>query len=56
MIVAGVDRPPDYQGNMPAFGAVLSRQETVAALSFIRNSWSFDYREWQRHANGADPE
>lgn len=55
-IVAGVDRPPDYQGNMPAFGAVLTRQETVAALSFIKNSWSFDYREWQGRSNGADQE
>ena len=53
-IVAGVDRPPDYQGNMPAFGAVLSRQEIVAALSFIKNSWSFDYRAWQERANSAD--
>ena len=52
-ILAGVDRPPDYRGNMPAFGAVLSRQEIVAALSFIKNSWSFDYRAWQERTNGA---
>ena len=53
-IVAGVDRPPDYEGNMPAFGAVLSHDEIVAALSFIKHSWSFDYRAWQEHAGGAD--
>ena len=52
-IVAGLDRPPDYQGNMPAFGAVLSRPEIVATLSFIKNSWSFDYRAWQERANTA---
>ena len=50
-IVAGVDRPPDYQGNMPAFGAVLSRPEIVATLAFIKNSWSFDYRAWQERTN-----
>ena len=55
-IVAGVDRPPDYQGNMPAFGAVLSKEEIVAVLSFIKNSWSFDYRAWQESANGAEAE
>ena len=50
-IVPGVDRPPDYQGNMPAFGAVLSRPEIVASLSFIKHSWSYDYRAWQEDAN-----
>ena len=49
-IVAGVDRPPDYQGNMPAFGAVLSPQEIVATLSFIKSHWSFDYQAWQTGA------
>ena len=53
-IVAGVDRPPDYLGNMPAFGAVLSPQEIVATLSFIKSHWSFDYRAWQSGAAGAD--
>lgn len=52
-IVAGVDRPPDYQGNMPAFGAVLSKAEIVATLSFIKSRWSFDYRAWQEGANSA---
>ena len=55
-IVAGVDRPPDYQGNMPAFRTVLSKEEIVAVLSFIKNSWSFDYRAWQERANGAEAE
>ena len=50
-IVAGVDRPPDYQGNMPAFGAVLNRAQTVAVLSYIKSSWSPDYRAWQEATN-----
>ena len=50
-IVAGVDRPPDYQGNMPAFGAVLSKAQTVAVLSYIKSTWSPDYRAWQEATN-----
>ena len=50
-LVAGLDRPPDYQGNMPAFGQQLSREQIVAAMSFIKSRWSFDYRAWQERAN-----
>ena len=50
-LVAGVDRPPDYQGNMPAFGQQLSREQIIAAMSFIKSRWSFDYRAWQERAN-----
>ena len=53
-IVAGVDRPPDYQGNMPAFGALLSPREIVATLSFIKSNWSFDYQAWQAAAAAVD--
>ena len=55
-IVAGEDRPPDYQGNMPGFAQSLSREEIVAVLSFIKNNWSFDYREWQEGASATDHE
>ena len=55
-LVAGEDRPSDYQGDMPAFERVLSSEEIVAVLSFIKNSWSYDYRAWQENANaGARP-
>lgn len=53
-LVAGEDRPPGYQGNMPAFGQALKREEIVAVLSFIKNHWSFDYRAWQERANGTE--
>ena len=46
-LVAGEDRPPDYAGNMPVFGHVLTNAEIVAVLSFIKSAWSFDYRLWQ---------
>ncbi len=56
-LVAGVDRPPDYRGNMPAFASQLSREDIVAVMSFIKSAWSFDYRAWQERANqpGAVP-
>ena len=50
-IVAGVDRPPDYQGNMPAFGSVLSKADAVAVLSYIKSTWTPDYRAWQEATN-----
>ena len=50
-IVAGVDRPPDYQGNMPAFGGVLSKADTVAVLSYIKSTWPPDHRAWQEATN-----
>ena len=50
-IVAGVDRPPGYQGNMPAFGAVLSEADTVAVLSYIKSTWPPDHRAWQEATN-----
>ena len=53
-VVAGEDRPPDYQSNMPGFSQTLTNEEIVAVLSFIKSSWSFDYREWQERANGAE--
>lgn len=46
-IVAGEDRPPGYVGNMPAFGGILTRAEIVAVLSYIKSTWSYDYRAWQ---------
>ncbi len=52
--VAGVDRPPDYRGNMPAFGQQLSREEIVAAMSFIKSHWSFDHRAWQERASQSE--
>ena len=58
-IVAGVDRPVGYEGNMPAFGAVLSHVEVLAVLAYIKNAWPYDHRAWQAALNapvrGAPP-
>ena len=50
-IVAGVDRPAGYQGNMPAFAGVLSKHDTVAVLSYIKSTWPPDHRAWQEATN-----
>lgn len=50
-IVAGVDRPIGYQGNMPAFGTVLSRAQTLAVLGYIKSTWPSDHRQWQEATN-----
>ena len=50
-IVAGIDRPIGYVGNMPAFGAVLSRAEVLAVLAYIKNAWPPDHRAWQAATN-----
>ena len=50
-IVAGLDRPTGYEGNMPAFGAVLSHGEVLAVLAYIKNAWPSDHRAWQAATN-----
>lgn len=35
----------DYQSNMPAYDGVLSDEEIVAVLSFIKSTWRTDVRE-----------
>lgn len=50
-LTPGVDKPIDYQNNMPAFGKILTDDEVVAVLTFIKSTWSVDYQEWQEETN-----
>lgn len=50
-LTPGVDKPIDYQSNMPAFGQILSNSEVIAVLTFIKSTWSIDYQEWQEDTN-----
>ncbi len=50
-LIPGVDKPIDYQNNMPAFGQVLSDIEVIAVLTYIKSTWSIDYQEWQEETN-----
>jgi mono/diheme cytochrome c family protein len=42
-----------YQSLMPAFQSILSDQEIIAALSFIKNTWPEEERSWQEEINGS---
>ncbi len=43
---------PNYKTLMPAYGKILSDDEIVAVLSFIKNSWPEEQRNWQEEVNG----
>lgn len=41
-----------YKTNMPAYKGVLSDEDIVAVLSYIKNSWPQEQRAWQEQVNG----
>ena len=48
-VVIGDD---SYQTNMPAYKDVLSDDEIVAVLSYIKHAWPEEQRSWQEEVNG----
>ena len=42
---------PKYQSNMPAYEKILSDDDIVAVLSFIKSTWPKQEREWQDGLN-----
>ena len=46
----------NYQSNMPAFDKVLSDEDIIAVLSYIKNSWPEEQRNWQEEVNGTQAE
>lgn len=48
-VVIGDD---SYLSRMPAYGGILSDDEIVAVLSFIKNTWPEEQRSWQDEVNG----
>lgn len=52
---AAVIGDANYKTLMPAYEKLLSDQEIVAVLSFIKNTWPAQEREWQEQMNGNDP-
>ena len=42
---------PDYRTNMPVYKGILSDDEIVAVLSFIKNTWPDEQRQWQEEVN-----
>ncbi len=41
-----------YKTGMPAYKGILSDEEIIAVLSFIKNSWPAEQRDWQEKVNG----
>jgi len=41
-----------YKTNMPVYKGVLSDEDIVAVLSYIKNSWPQEQRTWQEQVNG----
>lgn len=42
----------NYKTTMPAYENMLSDEEIIAVLSFIKNSWPEEQRSWQEKLNG----
>ncbi len=47
---------PNYQSNMPAYEKILSDEEIVAVLSYIKSTWPPQEREWQDSQNAVKPD
>ncbi len=45
-----------YKTTMPAYRNILSDEEIVAVLSFIKNTWPEEQRSWQEKVNGTQPD
>ncbi len=43
---------PEYKTAMPVYKDILSDEEIIAVLSFIKNTWPEEQREWQDRVNG----
>lgn len=47
--------PAGYESDMPAFEGVLTDDEIVAVLAFVKSRWSAEKRQRQQHATGRSP-
>lgn len=43
----------EYQSRMPAYANILSDEDIVAVLSFIKNTWPEQERQWQEEVNSS---
>jgi mono/diheme cytochrome c family protein len=49
------DGSPFQPSNMPAFGSVLSDEDIMAILEYLKANWGADEREFQRSVTEQDP-
>lgn len=47
-LIPGRTAPPDYRSNMPAFGSVLTDEQIIAVLAYIKSTWPSDVLRMQR--------
>ena len=47
--------PPDYESDMPAFGGVLTDQEILAVIAYIKAQWPADIAAVQQDINRRAP-
>jgi mono/diheme cytochrome c family protein len=47
-LVPGRTAPDDYVSDMPAFGKVLSDEEIIAVLAYIKSTWPLEMLELQK--------
>lgn len=50
--MAAVIADESYLSKMPAYENILSDEQIIAVLSYIKNSWPQEEREWQDKVNG----
>jgi len=46
----------DYRSLMPVYEGILSDDDIVAVLSFIKSTWPDEERQWQEEINGSQTE
>lgn len=42
---------PGYESNMPAYGEILTKEEVIAVLTFIKSQWSPEHQAKQEQSN-----
>jgi mono/diheme cytochrome c family protein len=47
-LVPGKTAPPGYESDMPAYGAILTDDEIVAVIAYIKSSWPPEVLEAQK--------
>lgn len=50
-LVPGKTAPPGHESDMPAYGDILSDQEIMAVLAYIKSTWPKEIRELQQEAS-----
>lgn len=50
-LVAGQTAPPGHESDMPAYGTILSDEEIIAVLAYIKSTWPKDVQQMQQQVS-----